>query len=163
MTVRCVASLPRRPWSLWLEVFGGCAWDHVLEGIMRPCPEEAMQGSGLAAADFKVVVPPNVEVYLQALRNQDPKVRCAACWVLSYSAPAVVNLKGMADVLVQESNQVLLSVCAECMSLLKLAMLPAAPELVLCLKSFMSDAQSKLRAKNAPGAALMHLHQVEPW
>ena len=31
-----------------------------------------MQGSGLAAADFKVVVPPNVEVYLKALRSQAP-------------------------------------------------------------------------------------------
>ena len=86
-------------------------------------------------------------------------MRCAACWALSYSAPAVVNLQGMADVLVRESNRVLLSVCAECMSLLKLGMLPAAPELALCLKSFMAEGAAKERAKNAPGAALMQLHQ----
>eukprot|EP00434_Breviolum_minutum_P022302 symbB.v1.2.019679.t1/scaffold1618.1/size109259/13 len=124
---------------------------------------DAMLGAGLAAADLKVVVPPNVELYVQSLKHQDPKVRCAACWVLGHAAAAVVNLHGMAEVLVKESSHIVLSLAAECIGSLKLGALPAAPEMALSLKSFMAqDGREKMRgpvARSSAGVALTQLYQ----
>lgn len=123
---------------------------------------DTMLGAGLAAADLKVVVPPNAELYVQRLKHQDPKVRCAACWVLGHSAAAVVNLHGIAEVLVKESNPKMLSLAAECIGAMQLAALPAAPEVAESLKSFVAqEGRQKMRsiARSAAGAALMQLHK----
>lgn len=123
---------------------------------------DTMLGAGLAAADLKVVVPPNAELYVQRLKHQDPKVRCAACWVLGHSAAAVVNLHGIAEVLVKESNPKTLSLAAECIGAMQLAALPAAPEVAESLKSFMAqEGREKMRgiARSPAGAALMQLHK----
>lgn len=123
---------------------------------------DTMLGAGLAAADLKVVVPPNAELYVQRLKHQDPKVRCAACWVLGHSAAAVVKLHGIAEVLVKESNPKMLSLAAECIGAMQLAALPAAPEVAESLKSFMAqEGREKMRgiARSPAGAALMQLHK----
>lgn len=93
---------------------------------------------------------------------KDPKVRCAACWVLGHSAAAVVNLHGIAEVLVKESNPKMLSLAAECIGAMQLAALPAAPEVAESLKSFVAqEGRQKMRsiARSAAGAALMQLHK----
>ncbi|CAK9003590.1 Cell division cycle protein 48 homolog (Valosin-containing protein homolog) (VCP) [Durusdinium trenchii] len=122
---------------------------------------ERMLGAGLAAADLQVVVPQNVELFVTRLKHEDPKVRCAACWVLGHAAPAVLNLHGMAEVLVKESNHTMLAVASECINVLKLGALPAAPEIALGLKGFMSEeGHERLRAVRSPaGISLMQLHQ----
>lgn len=122
---------------------------------------ERMLGAGLAAADLQVVVHQNVELFVTRLKHEDPKVRCAACWVLGHAAPAVLNLHGMAEVLVKESNHTMLAVASECINVLKLGALPAAPEIALGLKGFMSEeGHERLRAVRSPaGISLMQLHQ----
>ncbi|CAJ1401165.1 unnamed protein product [Effrenium voratum] len=106
---------------------------------------DSLVGVGLAAADLTVVVQPNVRLFVQRLKHEDPKVRCAACWALGFGAGTAVGLATMADLLVIESNPLLLLVTIEAMGFMGLEVLAAAPELGLCLKTFLSQAREEDR------------------
>ncbi|CAE6922093.1 CDC48 [Symbiodinium natans] len=104
---------------------------------------DKLLGVGLAAADLQVVVPPNAEHFVERLTHQDPKVRCAAAWALGHSAAAVIGLHTIQDTLVTECDAAVFRVAVEALGWLGLAALPAAPELGLGLKTFLSRPKSE--------------------
>lgn len=104
---------------------------------------DKLLGSGLAAADLQVVVPPNAELFVGRLKHKDPKVRCAAAWALGHSAAAVIGLHTIQDTLVTESDPAIFRVAVEALGWLGLAALPAAPELGLGLKTFLARPRSQ--------------------